>query len=362
MVFNNRITDITYNKILPKVVDTKNDSNVFTARTLGIHMRRSWIGHTMNEVIQIDNDSTGGSFDGLDQFSTSQTNNTRSLSWYVKGYYQSVVAAGMEQDVNAGSEAQAIRYIGVIMDRAKVSMLNGVGTLLYGLGLGKDFEGLGAFVDDSTSTSSYGGLARATYGANINAYVSAPAGGTLTLEAIATALDNSSAVGVETEAPQIGYMPPAVWSIFESLHYAGVQAKYDSVNFRGYNRVSGNTPMGQSVPATELAAGSGFVSLSFRNIPFVPDQKATSGTLFLVNEKYLEFPSLKSQSKNVRQVSTSLEVTEGYYAEAKMPSAIQFRDMMDSINQYGSMGFFLLMGNLIHRNPRRNAKLTGITN
>lgn len=357
MVFNNRITDITYNKILPKIVDTKNDSNVFTARMLGDQLRRSWVGTVMNEVIQIDNDSTGGSFDGLDQFSTAQTNNTRSLSWYVKGYYQSVVAAGMEQDVNTG-EAQAIRYIGAIMDRAKISMLNGIGNLGYGVGTGKDFEGLNLIADDSTLTASYGGLARATYGANINANVNAAA--TLTFEEIATSLDACSAASVQMERPNIGYMPPAVWSIYESLHYAAVQAKYDTVSLNGYSIVNGNTPIGRSIPTTELHAGNGFDSLSFRNIPFVADQKAPSQSMYLINEYYLEFPTLKSSSKSVKSVAPSPEVTEGYYDQAKLPSAIQFRDLMESISQYGSMGFFLVMGNLIHRNPKRNARLTGI--
>lgn len=358
MVFNNRITDITYNKILPKVVDTKNDSNVFTARALGSQLRRSWVGSSMNQVIQIDNDSTGGSFDSMDQFATSQTNNTRSLTWYVKGYYQSVVASGMEQDVNT-SDAQAIRYVSVLMDRAKVSMLNGIGTQLYSVGAGKDFEGLNLIVDDSTLTASYGGLARATYGANLNAYVDAAA--TLTLEEIATALDNSSAASVEMESPNIGYMTPAVWSIFESLFYASLHSNYTATSISGYDRVNGNTPIGETVPAEKLAGAQGFRALSFRGIPFVADQKAPTQTLYLVNEHYLEFPTLKSTSKSVRQVSTNPTEQEGYYNEAKLPSALQFRDMMEAINQYGSMGFFLVMGNLIHRNPQRNAKLTGIT-
>ena len=357
MVFSNRITDITYNRILPKVVDTKNDGNVATARILGVQLGRTWTGSSLSQAIQIDNDSTGGAFDGLDQFSTAQTNNTRSLTWYVKGYYQSVVAAGMEQDVNTG-EAQAIRYLTTIMDRSKTSMLNGIGTLFYGVGSGKNFDGFALIDDDSTVTSSYGGLARATYGANINAYVDAAA--TLTFEEIAAAITGSAAASVEQERPNIGYMPPAVWDIFESLHYAAVQAKYDTISLGGYSTINGNTPIGKTVPADALHGASGFDSLSFRKIPFVADDKATSQTLFLINEHYLEFPVLRSTSKSVKQVAPNPEAQEGYYSEAKLPSSVQFRDLMESINQYGSAGFFLVMGNLIHRNPKRNAKLTGI--
>lgn len=357
MIFNNRITDITYNKILPKIVDTKNDGNVATARILGTQIGRSWSGHTMNEVIQIDNDSTGGAFDGLDSFSTAQTNNTRSLSWYVKGYYQSVVASGMEQDVNTG-EAQAIRYISTIMSRAKSSMLNGIGTLTYGVGSGKNFDGFNLIADDGTLTSSYGGLSRATYGENINAYVDAAA--TLTFDEIAAAFDGSSAAGVETERPSIGYCSPAVWSIYESLFTPSVQANYTSTAINGYSTVNGNTPIGRSVKTQGQGGVGGFVSLDFRTVPFVSDDKAPSGTLYLMNEPYMEFPVLRSTSSSVKQVSPTPEATEGYYAEAKLPSTIQFRDMMESINQYGSAGFFLVMGNIIHRNPKRNARLTGI--
>lgn len=357
MIFNNRITDITYNKILPKVVDTKNDGNVATARVLGVQLGRTWTGHTMNQTIQIDNDATGGAFDGLDSFSTAQTNNTRQLSWYVKGYYQSVVAAGMEQDVNSG-EAQAIRYLTSIMDRAKTSMLNSIGTLVYGVGSGKNFDGFALIADDSTLTSSYGGLARATYGDNINAYVDAAA--TLTFEEIAAAIDGSSAASVEMERPSIGYMPPAVWSIYESLFTPAAQAHYTSTNIGGYSVVNGNTPMGRSVKGTGAGGVGGFVSLDFRTTPFVSDDKAPSGSLFLMNEHYMEFPVLRSTSKSVKQVSPNPEAQEGYYSEAKLPSSVQFRDMMEAINQYGSAGFFLVMGNLIHRNPKRNARLTGI--
>lgn len=358
MIFNNRITDITYNKILPTVVDTKNDGSPATSRTLGTALATTWVGHTMNQTIQIDNDSTGGSFDGLDNLSTAQTNNTRQLSWYVKGYYQSVVAAGMEQDVNANGEAQAVRYMTVIMSRAKVSMLNGLANLQFGVGTGKDIEGYGIIADDSSLTASYGGLARATYGANINAYVDTAA--TLTFEEIAAALAGSSAPGVATERPQITYMSQSVWDIFESLHYAAVQAKYDSTAIAGYSHIDGNTPKGR-VNTPKQSAMSGFDCLTFRRIPFVADNKVPSGSMFGINEEYLEVPVLRSTSKSVRQVSMTPEKLEGAYAGDKgLPASIQFRDMMDAFNQYGSAGFFLFMANVIHRNPQRNFRLNAI--
>ena len=89
MVFTDRVKDITYNDILPSIVDFVNNSNIFTARMTS--NPKNWKGVTEQQPIMIANSTTGGSFDGLDEFDTSATNNTRVLTWYVKAYNQSVV-------------------------------------------------------------------------------------------------------------------------------------------------------------------------------------------------------------------------------------------------------------------------------
>ena len=101
MIFTDRVNDITYQEILPSIVDQINNSNVFTARTLSNPVR--WKGVTMQQPITIANSATGGAFDGMDTFSTAATNNTRVLTWYVKGYEQSVVVPGIEKAVNGAS-------------------------------------------------------------------------------------------------------------------------------------------------------------------------------------------------------------------------------------------------------------------
>ena len=356
MVFSERVTNITYNEILPSIVDFVNNSNIFTARVTS--SPKNWKGVTIDQPIRIANSQTGGSFDGLDQFDTSATNNTRHLSWYVKAYEQSVVVPGIEKAINGTSDKQVLSLVADRLDEAKNSMTDSIGDLLYGYGTGKDIEGLGLIVDDGTATSSYGGLSRADVPA-VNADVTPASGGTLTLDLVSAEFDAVSAAGSGQEAPTIALTTKAVWSLFEKLLGAKLQANYDATSIKGYNRVSGKTPVGTSVPAEALKGALGVDAISYRGKPVVADDKAPTGTFFWLNEHYMEFRRLLSP--DLESVSSKNQVTEGINSDIQQPSFLQLREFLKPVNQFGEIGALIVMGNLIHRNPRRNGKITGIT-
>ena len=152
---------------------------------------------------------------------------------------------------------------------------------------------------------------------------------------------------------------PEIFDIYESLLTPTVQAKYDTVGVKGYNRVSGKTPMGVSVPESELHGLTGFVSLSFRGRPIVADDKCPAGLFIWLNERYIEFYRLLSS--DLRSVDSNPEKTEGVDSDIKQPSFLQLKDFMSPINQFGEIGALIVMGNLICRAPRRQGKITGIT-
>ncbi len=356
MVFSERVTNITYNEILPSIVDFVNNSNIFTARVTS--SPKNWKGVTIDQPIRIANSTTGGSFDGLDQFDTSATNNTRHLSWYVKAYEQSVVVPGIEKAVNGTSDKQVLSLVADRLDEAKNSMTNAIGDLLYGYGTGKDIEGLGLIVDDGTATSSYGGLSRAGFPA-VNADVTPASGGNLTLDLVSAEFDAVSAAGSGQESPTIALTTKAVWSLFEKVLGTKLQANYDATSIKGYNRVSGKTPIGTSVPAEALKGALGVDSISYRGKPVVADDKAPNGTFLWINEHYLEFRRLLSP--DLESVSSKNQVTEGINKDIEQPSFLQLREFLKPVNQFGEIGALIVMGNLIHRNPRRNGKITGIT-
>src|ERR1039458_5984028 len=101
-IFTDRVTDITYQYILPVLVDNVSNSNVFTSRVLANTIE--WEGVSYNVPIQTAFSTTGGAFNGMDVFSTAATNNTRQLTFYITGQYQSIVIPGIEAAVNGNTE------------------------------------------------------------------------------------------------------------------------------------------------------------------------------------------------------------------------------------------------------------------
>jgi len=357
MVFTDRVVDITYQEILPSIVDQINNSNVFMAKVLS--KPATWRGVTENQPIETANSTTGGSFSGMDTFPTAATNNTRLMTWYVAAYEQSVVVPGIERAVNADNEKQVLRLLATRMDEAKVSAAVSVGSIFYGFGLGKDFDGLGLIVDNGTNSSSYAGITRSG-NAFINGDVTAVSNGIITLDYLSSEFDNVSAAGSTSESPTLGLTTKAIWTFVEGLLQPMVSARYETVGIRGYDRVDGGTPSGTTKVANgELTGFAGFNALVYRGRPLVADDLCTSQTFFWLNENYLSFKRLQDGSLN--QIPSTVEVTEGYYKDVPMPSAWQFRELISPVNQYGEVGLLILMGNLIHTQPRRNGKLTGIT-
>lgn len=356
MKFSERVTELTYNEILPNIVDLVNNSNILTSRVMS--KPQNWKGKTISQPVRIANSTTGSSFDGLDEFDTSTTNNVRSLTWYVKGYVQPIVMSSVENAINGAGDKKAISLLATQLDETKDSVIDALGDQLYGYGVGKDIEGLGLITDNGTATSSYGGVSRASLPL-INGDTTAAAGGTLSLDLVSAEFDNVSAAGISKDAPTIAYTTKAVWSLFEKLMNSKLTASYNPVSINGYNRVTGKTPVGVSVPASSLKGAFGADSISYRGKNVVADDKCPSGVFHWMNEHYLDFYRLIDP--DLKQISSKIEVTENPNRENQQPSFLQMRDFLSPVNQLGKVAALVVLGNLIHRNPRRNGKITGIT-
>lgn len=357
ITFTDRVSDITYQEIMPSVVDQINNSNILMAKIL--NKPSTWRGIAMTQPISIANSTTGGSFSGMDLFPTSATNNTRLLSWYVAAYEQSVVVPGIERAVNANNEKQVLRLLATRMDEAKISASQNIGVMFYGVGSGKDFDGLGLIVDNGANSASYGGITRASLPA-INGDVTPVTAGLISLDYLSSEFDNTSAAGSQRESATMGLTTKTDWTYIEGIMQPMVAARYETIGIRGYDRVDGGTPPGGVMKPTEgLTAFGGFNALVYRGRPIVADDNCIPGTYFWINEYYMEFARLTDSTLN--QIASTVEVTEGFYKNVPMPSAFQFRELMSPVNQYGEVGLLMLMGNLIHRQPRRNGKLINIT-
>lgn len=358
MTFLQRVTDFTYQRILPTVVDNINNANILFARTLA--KPTDWLGPTMWQNITTGNSTTGGSYSAMDVFPTAATNNTTKLVYSPAAFEQSVVIPGLDQAINGGRGKQAISLITFKMDEAIYSAANSLGNQIYAFGGGKDIDGLGNIVDNGTNSTSYGGLTRSTNPA-INADVTTVLNGIITLDYLSSEFDNVSATGDRRQSPTIGLMPTNIWTFIEGLIQPMVSARYEATQTMGYDRVDGGVPLGTSVKQDDnrLGALGGFNSITYRNRPLVADDKATPQTFFWLNEHFSEFSRLLQD--DLQNISSTVKVTESTYKDHPMPSAFQWRDFMKSINQNGKIGLLLLAGNFINRQPRRQGKLITIT-
>jgi len=357
ITFQQQIQDFTYQRILPTLVDNVNNSNILWAR--GFNQPETWTGPTIWSSLTTANSATGGSYSGMDEFSTSNTANTVKMVFHPAAYYQSIVVPGLDRAVNASKGAQAISLILQKMDEGKIAAAMALGSQIYDFGIGKNIDGFGLIFDNGANTASYGDLSRSAY-PGINADVTSVVNNIITLDYLSSEADNVSAAGNNESVPTIGLMQPAVWRYIEGIIQVMLGARYETTQTKGYDRVSGGVPIGTSVRPNDpvLGGAAGFNSITYRNRPLVADNQATAQTFFWANEYWLKGSRLLQD--NLRNIDSNIKITEGTLKSNPMPSAFQWRDFMNSINQNGELGVLLFAGNYYCRQPRRQGKLIAI--
>lgn len=354
-MLNDRVVAITQDEIVPGVVDQILDSNVLTARLL--NNVKKWNGESMVVPIISAKNANGGSFSGMDTFTTGLEANTKKMRFYAKAYYQNVSIGGIEKAINK-TPAQQASLVAVQMEAAQNSMVDSLGTILYGDGTGnsgKNFDGLKAIVDDGSNVATYGGLTRAvdTY---LNASVTT-AVGTVALSNLRAALRNSSAASASKSRPNIGITTELVWDSIEQL-FPTPDATFQS---RELPRITatGNTP---AMTESELRGATGYLALYFKATPIVADDLAPTGEFYYLNENHQAFYHLAdNELEKVKRPSAIKSSANDGEAGVTNFSPIQWTGFQKPDNQYSVVGQLLLMGNTISEKPRRNARLAGIT-
>jgi hypothetical protein len=342
----NRVITTTQSKLLPKVVDTILNSNVLATRLLAKAQKYS--GERIKFPIKVSKNSTGTSFAGFDQFSTSATDNRQNLQ-FVPKFYQMTVALPLDElSVNATDEK--------ILDLAKIEMAStaqdmadDIGNLFYGDGSGnssKDFLGLEAIVDDGTNVSTYGTLSRTTF-TTLKSTVTASSG-VLSLSKMST-LYNAAASG--SQKPTIGITTEAVFSLYEQL-------------LQPQERIAKDVPMMKSEgnmakAGTGFVGGTGFTGLYFKGFPILADEKCVSGNMYFLNEDFLDWYALPvAMTESVKYKSQDIQGND--YSEV-MGLGFSWSGWIKPTNSASVVGHIYLGGELISANPKRHAKLTGIT-
>lgn len=353
MTFGNRVTSITQDTILPKVIDNILTDNLMAYRY--ISNGKKWSGETLKRPIKISKSTTGGSFSGLDTFSTATSDTRISLQYDLRGYYHTISIPGMEKAVNNVSETQVINLVRTELESAQMDMLDALGDIFYGDGTGnsnKNFNGLGNLDDDGSTAATVGGQSRTTY--PTLAGTRTASGGTLTLAKLATLISATSAGSASSQRPTLIVSSEAEFDLYDSLLAPTVRANYDAQGGMFLTRTSK-----AAVPGSMLKANGGFVALTYRGIPWVSDEKASAQTIWVLNENYLEWYGLKDPDLKAISMGNTIEGPG-----AEIPSdntGFQWTGFQRPVNQYGEVGQLMLLGNLATWQPRRHGRLTGVT-
>jgi hypothetical protein len=308
-------------------------------------------GQYMQQPIQVSENDNGGPFVGMPVFDVSAQNNDQLLKWLAKGERQTIVIPAAEIAHNK-TKAGVIRLVERKMDIAKNSLKNRLGTTLLGTGTGDNIEGLDLMTDNSSLSSTYGTLARTTYGSVINGQVNAVP--TLSLASLGTQLDACTPAN-SSEGTTIMLTTKTVWGYVEQLLDPKSRQMYDNVP----TYVSAYTENGSAVKSAQLGGASGFTAIFHRGIPLVKDEKPASGKIYTLNENSIDFASLSFPGMS--NITLANQATKGVYSGEPSPTAFQITDMMNPYNQLGEIGHLFVYGNLINRNPVRSGVITGVT-
>lgn len=342
-----RVTTTTQDKLIPKVVDTILNSNVFASRMLS--RAKKYSGERMKFPVKYAKNNTGTSFAGFDTFSTASTDNRVNLE-FVPKFYQMTVALPLDELSTNATEERVLDLAKLEMASTAQDMADDIGTLFYGTGTGngsKDFLGLEAIVDDSTNAATYGGLPRSTY-TTLRSTVTASSG-TLSLAKMST-LYNAAASGSQT--PTLGLTTEAVFALYESLLQPQERISKQVSTMkgdpgRGLNSGTGNI------------GGTGFTGLFYKGFPILADEKCTSGVLYFLNEDFLDFYALPMALTEPAKFR-SQDIEGNDYSEVQ-GLGFSWSGWVKPTNSASVVGHIYLGGELISQNPKRHSKLTGIT-
>jgi len=338
------ITTTTNQYLAPAWVDQVLRDNFFFGEVLG--NTKKWDGSQMLFPIKYQKGVASVAFNGFDQLPTSQQPVTVNMTFYPTFVATNVALAGSDLSVNA-TPLQTVKLAKTMMESRAQDGADDIGNFFQQDGSafgGKAPMGLAGIVDDGSTLSNYGGLARATY-PGLNATVTA-SGGTISLLKIRQL---ANAITDGRVQPTMAITDYTVWSYIEQL-----MQTFQRNTYSDFSNMNAGTGYGHS--------GRTGVGLIWDGLTIFRDKKIASGVFYLLNLDYLKFYGLNWWEGT--PVSLKSEVIKGNiyeYNPANATKAFTWTNWIRAYNQGAVNGFMIMGGQLICTDPFRNGKLTGIT-
>lgn len=345
----NRVTTTTQSHLMPKLVDTILNSNVFATRMLAKALK--WNGERMKFPIKWQKGVAGTSFAGFDTFSTAASD-TRVNMEFVPKFYETNVSLPLDELSANATEERVMNMLSLEVKSRSEDMADSIGTLFYADGTGngsKDFLGLAAIADDGTSVATYGTLSRSTY-PTIDG-VKTASGGTLSLAKMATLANAVTSGSIKTT---LGVTTEAVYANYESLLQPQERIVKDFAIMR--KKAGGSALNG----GEGLIGGTGFTGLYYRNFPVIADEKATTGILWFLNEDFLNFYALPMFGTDPIKYRSGADIQGNDYSKVE-GLGFSWSNFIKPTNAAALIGHVYLGGELISEDPKRQGQLTGIT-
>ncbi len=352
MVFNEAVTTVTRNMIVPKVYDTITKGSPMLLTFLS--NSKSWKTGTAYEVVIKYQDTTnGGNYGNGDKLDTNRENVRTKMIFEPKMSSKPVVLTNIESTLNDGDQ-KVLDLLETEFDSQAQSLTMLMAQNLYtGNGVGNSWDSLASAADDSTNFSTYGKLSRATYTTIKGYYLAAT--GALTLAKLATGYD-ATTVGIDS-ADRI-VTTKSIWSTYESLLNPSVVANYTTMGYPKWNAYGDIKSQGDS-----LGANGGFSVLFYRGVPVVKDEQLQSGKLYFVNTNYFGFKGINLKAKNVSQLNFKKSndgVPQGVVGRVPSTFGFNFRDLMSPVDQLAEVGHLIMQGNFFSENPRMQGQMVGV--
>lgn len=342
MVFNEAVTTVTRNFIVPKVFDTVTKGSPLLLTTL--QNAKSWkSGISYDVPIKYQDTTNGGNVGIADKLDTDRQNVRTLMSFQVKMATKPVVLANIESTLNQG-DMQVIDLLETEFNSQAQSLHMLMGANLYtGTGTGNAFDSLFNAADDGTNFSTYGGKSRTAYPSLKGYYLAGT--GALTLAKMATAYD-ASTIGIDF--PNMIVTTKSIWSTYESLMSPTITSNYTTSGYPTYNAF-GMVPSG----AKGLQGMGGFQVLFYRGTPVVRDEQCPSGKMFFVDTNYFSFKGVKINGlKQLNFKNSNDGVPEGVVGRVPSTLGFNFRDLMNPVDQLAEVGHLVYAGNFISEHPR----------
>lgn len=320
-------------------VDQVLRDNFFFGEILGNSL--TWEGSQMVHQFKFQKGVATVAFNGFDDLPTTTQPSTVNGVFYPTFTATNVALAGSDLSINK-TKMQTLNLMKTMMKSRAQDGADDIGTFFQGAGTafnGKAPMGLAGIVDNGATLATYAGLSRATY-AGLNSTVTASAG-TVSLLKIRQ-LHNAVTDG--RVSPDFAYTDYTTWAYVEQLLMPFQRNTYSDFK--------------------NMDAGTGYKAkgLIWDGLTIYKDRKCTLGNFYLLNTDFLAFYGLNWwKGEAVSLEDKQIQGNIYSYNPANATKAFTWTNWIEAYAQGAVNGFMIMGGQLVCRDPMRQAVLTGIT-